>query len=49
MAWKLPYLDGLAVLAGSTDVMAEDAVVDREIRLELIETNLGNITLREFV
>ena len=50
MTWNpISYLDVLAVLAGSTDVMTREAVVDLEILLELFETDLGNKTLREFV
>ena len=41
------YLD--VDLAVSTDVVTHRAAVDRPVLLELIETNLGNKALREFV
>ena len=43
----ISYLD--LDLADSTDVMTHGAAVDRTVLMELIETNLGNKALRDFV
>ena len=52
LAWKpISYLDGLPLfgLAGSTDVVTSETAEDLAILRELVQTNLRNKTLREFV